>query len=1276
MLEARAKGKPHDRNLRRLVDTLARSRQALEQRTASVPALVYPEALPISAHRDELAAALRAHQVVVVCGETGSGKSTQLPKVLLELGYGVDGPIGHTQPRRLAARSLARRLADELGPTGADLVASTVRFDDRAGPSTLVRYLTDGVLLAQTRKDPALLHYSALIIDEAHERSLNIDFLLGYLRRLLPRRPDLRVVITSATIDTERFAAFFGKGPEPAPVLEVSGRGYPVEVRYRPPEPDEATGEVDWPAAIAEACDELLREGPGDVLVFLPTQRLIQETARHLEGHPFPRNESVELLPLYARLALKEQQRLFARGDRRRIVLATNVAESSVTVPGIVGVVDTGLARISRYSPRARIQRLPIEDVARASADQRAGRCGRVAPGVCIRLYEQADLEKRPAFATPEIQRSNLAAVVLSMTALRLGRIEDFPFLDPPRRAMVQDGYRTLRELSALDDQGRLTALGQELARLPVDPRIGRMILAARDEGCLEEVLILAAAFETADPRLRPPGQEQAADAAHAPWVDGDSDMLARLALWDHVTGLRDQLGSSAWRRRLRAEFLSVQRVREWMDVHRQLADLMGERGLVATPTPGGTDQRAIHRALLSGLLCYVAHRTEKGVYQGSDGKPLAIWPGSGLSLRNPRWIVAAEVVETSRRYARTVARVDARDIEEVAGDLVSVAWRDPFWDRDSGRVLAWQKLSLWDLPLVPRRRAPFERVDPVLARELFIRHGLAEGQLETGAPFLAHNLALANQVAALEARTRRRDLLADLDARFDFYDRRLPDDVVGAASFHRWRRRTEKAEPDLLFMQLDDLLRGDADEPGQEAFPDALELEGGPLPLRYHLRPGEEDDGVTLEVPVERLAGLDAERLEWLVPGLLKEKVVALMRSLPKALRRTFVPVPTRADEALALMEHGRGRLTASLAAALQRVGGQPVAEQALDASRLPEHLRLRVEVLGADGAVLAAGRDLDLLRAGLRQRTHQAVDALADSRWRRTGCTSWEFGELPERVAVPADGGTVTAYPALVDEGDSVGLTLMPRARDAALSSRLGLQRLVRLAHQGRLRHRLQRHPRWQALLLAFATAGDGAELLDQLVDRCVRRTWLQAAPTVRDAQAFETLLAFGEVRMVEVLDQVVAAADAALAAAQRVRLLLDEVSGRPWGDTHARLAAHLEALLEGRFLAEGSWERFIHLHRYLGALERRIERIATRGTAADGELDARVRRHRAQLATLPEPDGAQPELEQAVDRYAWLVEEFAVSTFAQELGTATKVSERRLEKQRQLIADLARA
>lgn len=904
--------------LRQLADQIAAAEAVVAARHAAVPAVSYPD-LPVSERRREIADAIRAHQVVVIAGETGSGKTTQLPKVCLEAGRGIRGTIGHTQPRRLAARTVAQRIADELGSPLGETVGYTVRFTDQVSDRTLIKLMTDGILLAEIQRDRRLLRYDTLILDEAHERSLNIDFLLGYLRALLPRRPDLKLIITSATIEPRRFSEHFAN----APVIEVSGRTYPVEIRYRPLEialpsataddPDDPDHEIvrtetrDEVEAIVDAIAELEAEPPGDVLVFLSGEREIRDTAEALTGL-----KHTEVLPLYARLPTAEQQKVFAPHTGRRVVLATNVAETSLTVPGIRYVVDPGNARISRYSRRLKVQRLPIEPISQASAAQRAGRCGRVAPGVCIRLYSEADFAARPRYTEPEILRTNLAAVLLQMAALQLGDIENFPFLDPPDRRSVRDGVQLLTELGAFDRQGAITERGRRLARLPVDPRLGRMILAAQTEGCVREMLVLAAALSIPDPRERPSDREEAARQKHARFADEHSDFMSYLNLWRYLREQRKELSGNQFRRLCRAEFLHYLRIREWQDLVGQLRGIAGELG-ITEESGEPADPARVHAALLAGLLSHVGMRREDSrEFAGARNSRFVLAPGSVLSKRPPRWVVVAELVETTRLYGRTAARIQPEAVERVAGDLVQRSHSEPHWDPDRGEVMAYERVTLYGLPLVSRRRVGYARIDPVLARELFIRHALVEGDWHTRHRFFADNARLRGELEELEERARRRDLVVGDDDVYALYDARIPADVVSARHFDAWWKKQRHQTPDLLTFTRADLLR--TEETGDADRPDSWRAGDVTLPLTYRFQPGAADDGVTVHVPIDVLARLGGDEFAWQVPALREELVTALIRSLPKDLRRNFVPAP---DTARGAGRHRSGRRAAAACAA-----------------------------------------------------------------------------------------------------------------------------------------------------------------------------------------------------------------------------------------------------------------------------------------------------------------------------------------------------------------------
>src|SRR6186713_2434731 len=939
-----------------LAQKIAASTAARAARAASVPKVVYPEELPISANREEIRRAIEKHPVVILCGETGSGKTTQLPKICLEAGRGVAGVIGHTQPRRIAARAVAARIAEELKVPLGQLVGYKLRFQDHSRPEGLIKLMTDGILLAETQGDRFLDAYDTIIIDEAHERSLNIDFLLGYLKWLLPRRPDLKLIITSATIDPERFSKHFGD----APIINVSGRSYPVEIRYREVELDEDDETaVDEQAAILSAVDELWSEQAGDILVFLSGEREIRETAESLRKH---HPENCEILPLYSRLSQPEQERVFRPTGSRRVVLSTNVAETSLTVPGIRAVIDTGLARISRYSHRSRLQRLPIEKISQASARQRSGRCGRIGPGIAIRLYSEEDHLARPAFTEPEIQRTNLAAVILQMHALRLGDIEAFPFVEPPDGRYVRDGQRTLRELGALSEEGQLTDIGRQLAKLPLDPRLGRMLIAAASEHCLEEVAIMASALSVPDPRDRPADKQTQADQKHAPLRDEQSDFLSLLKLWREYEKQRANLSRARLRGWCKENFLSYLRLTEWHDVHGQVMEVVkGELALKLNAQPG--QYASIHRALLAGLLSQVANRREQGEYLGANGSKIFIHPGSGQFKARPAWIVSAEQVETTKVYARNVARVEPAWIEQAGAHLVKRQHYEPHWERRASRAAIYERVTLFGLVLSSGRSVPFENIDPKAARELFIRHALVHMEYDSRAPFLAHNLKLLKDMEYLQQKGRRVDLLGDENQLYAFFDARVPEGISTGAAFERWRREAEAKDPKLLWLTERDIAASDAAlDTGR--FPD--HLSAGPLvvQLRYRFDPGNEDDGVSALVPLHVLNQLAEEPFGWLVPGLFEEKITALVRSLPKNLRVHFVPVPEAVERALPLLERGRDSLHKQLAAALTRTGGIVVPADAFRDELLPPHLRINYVLVDDANKVIARSRSLASLR------------------------------------------------------------------------------------------------------------------------------------------------------------------------------------------------------------------------------------------------------------------------------------------------------------------------
>jgi len=1240
----------------RLTQKIAASAAARAARAASVPKLTYPEDLPISASRDEIRRAIEQHPVVILCGETGSGKTTQLPKICLAAGRGVAGIIGHTQPRRIAARAVGARIAEELGVQLGQLVGYKLRFQDRSRPEGLIKLMTDGILLAETQGDRFLDSYDTIIVDEAHERSLNIDFLLGYLKWLLPKRPDLKVIITSATIDPERFSRHFGD----APIINVSGRSYPVEVRYRPVEleEDDETA-VDEQAAILSAVDELWREQAGDILVFLSGEREIRETAESLRKH---HPQGCEVLPLYSRLSQEEQQRVFKPAGRRRIVLSTNVAETSLTVPGIRAVIDTGVARISRYSHRSRLQRLPIEKISQASANQRSGRCGRVAAGIAIRLYSEEDFLARPAFTEPEIQRTNLAAVILQMHALKLGDIEAFPFVEPPDGRLIRDGQRTLRELGALSEEGALTDIGRRLAKLPLDPRLGRMLLAATAEHCLEEVAIIASALSVPDPRDRPADKQTQADQKHAPLRDEQSDFLSLLKLWREFDKQREQLSRAKLRGWCKENFLSYLRLTEWHDVHGQVMEVVkGELALKPNAQPG--EYASIHRALLAGLLSQIANRREQGEYLGANGTKLFIHPGSGQFKARPAWIVSAEQVETTKVYARNVARVEPAWIEQVAEHLVKRQHYEPHWERRASRAAIYERVTLFGLLLSSGRRVPYEQIDAKAARELFIKHALVHMEYDSRAPFLAHNLKLLQDTEYLQQKGRRVDLLGDETQLYAFFDARIPDGISTGAAFERWRREAEAKDPKLLWLTERDISPGDAELDAMR-FPD--HLSAGPLviQLRYRFEPGHEDDGVSALIPLHVLNQLPGEAFEWLVPGLLDEKVEALVRSLPKNLRVHFVPVPEAVARALPLLDSGRGSLYAQLADALLRTGGVPVPSDAFREDLLPPHLRMNFVLLDDADKVIARSRSLAALRekhAGASQQHYAKQSQLT------TGAHTWVFGDLPERQDVTQGGRAQLGYPALVDEVGSVGLRVFATPGEARVSHQRGCARLIRLVMardfksyrrdlpvnvQGEIVYRaLAQHPLLDPDLVA------GRDLREDLLDRIVMTVFLEGREPLRSSTAFEARVAELRGGIGLPAQEISRHVQTALERLGRIQAALPKAAAPAAADIRAQLAW----LVPAGFLLTTPGERLREYSRYLQAIEQRLEKLG-RDPRRDAQLAAEIApietryRNRVKAERGLRPPGD--------DEFRWMLEEFRVSLFAQQLGTRARISARRLE------------
>jgi ATP-dependent helicase HrpA len=1280
-----------------IAEAVDRGEQRVAARRAAVPAIRYPEALPVSGRREDIAAAIRDHQVVIVAGETGSGKTTQIPKICLELGRGVRGLIGHTQPRRLAARTVAARIAEELGTELGDAVGWKVRFTDHVGENTLVKLMTDGILLAELTGDRMLRQYDTLIIDEAHERSLNIDFILGYLTQLLPRRPDLKVVITSATIDPERFADHFSQAlGTTVPIVEVSGRSYPVEVRYRPivdPDDPDADPDRDQLDAIGDAVAELQREGSddgsgADILVFLPGEREIRDTADALGKRDF---RNTEILPLYARLSTAEQHRVFAPHPGRRVVLATNVAETSLTVPGIRYVVDPGTARISRYSRRLKVQRLPIEKVSQASANQRAGRCGRVADGICIRLYAEDDFDARPEFTDPEILRTNLASVILQMISLDLGELTEFPFVERPDARAVGDGLALLHELGALDGH-KLTAVGRALAALPVDPRLGRMLVEADRNGCLREVLVIAAALSVQDPRERPTEHRQAADEKHArfagEWTAGGStldaagsDFLAFLNLWRYVGERREELSGGRFRRLLREEFLHYLRIREWQDLHAQLRQAARTAGL--TPNDSDADPDRIHLAVLSGLLSQVGlrddgadagrdrrgDRNDRGgrstgrEFLGARGARFMIFPGSPLAKKPPRWVMAAELVETSRLFARTVARINPDWIEPLAGHLVKRNHSEPHWSRKRAAAVATERVTLHGIPIVAGRTVDFGRIDPEAARELFIRHALVEGDWDTRHRFFHANRELLEDVEELEHRARRRDLVVDEDTLVAFYEERIPADVVSGRHFDSWWKKTSRREPDRLDFTEEMLRTAQADGVDRDAYPDHVEAGGLTLPLSYAFDPGARTDGVTVDVPVAALHQVDPTPFTWQVPGLREELVTALIRTLPKQLRRLFSPAPDHARAVLSRLQAEREPLLDGLERELGRMRGVDIPREAWELNRLPEHLTVTFRVVDEAGREVATGTDLDALRHRLAPKVREEL-AAAGADIEQTGATTWAFGSLPREHPIRRGSHTVTGFPGLVDRGTSVDVRVFPTAAERDPAHHRGVRRLL-LSETASPARQVQRDLDNAAkLALSRNPHGSVAALLDDCVTAAADHLIAAAGGPAWDERSYARLRKLLAERLASTTLQVLQSVRAVLVVWHRVQAQLGDLRAPVLAAGLADIAAQVDALVSPGFATAAGATRLVDVARYLQGVERRIEKLRT-DPGRDAEWTAQIRivadEYATELAALPA--GVEPGA--ALREIRWMIEELRVSLYAHPMRTRYPVSIKRIQK-----------
>lgn len=1249
----RVQHKPDDAAISGLQAAIEASCARRLHRLKNLPVPRYPEELPVSERREDILECIRNNQVTIICGETGSGKTTQLPKMCLELGRGVDGLIAHTQPRRIAARSVANRIAEELNSTLGDIVGYKVRFNEEGSEDNYIRLLTDGILLAEIRSDRYLNQYDTIIIDEAHERSLNIDFLLGYFRWLLPQRKDLKLIITSATIDPQRFSTHFDN----APIIEVSGRTFPVEIRYRPlvtDDPDEA--DRNQIQGIIDATDELMRIAPGGILVFLSGEREIRETAEALRKH---HPASTEILPLFARLSAGEQNRIFQPGKSARIVLATNVAETSLTVPGIRYVVDTGVARISRYSWRARVQRLPIEAVSQASANQRSGRCGRTSDGIAIRLYSEEDYLSRPEFTDPEILRTNLASVILQMAILKLGDVEKFPFVEAPDMRMIRDGFKLLFELGAVDEDYNISDIGRRLAHLPVDPRFGRMLLAAEEFRSLQEVLVIVSALASQDPRERPLDKQQAADEKHSRYKHEQSDFMAYLNLWQYTQEQKKELTQNKYRQLCKKEYLSYLRLREWEDIYRQLRQSLRDQKITIGTEESSYDP--IHQSLLTGLLGHVALQEEKQEYLGANGRKLFIFPSSGLRKKSPKWIMAAEQVETSRLFARTVAKIQPEWIEKLGEHLIRRTYSEPRWEKRPAQVAADERATLYGITVTPQRRVHFGPIDPVLSREIFIRHALVYSEFNSKAAFIKHNRDLIEELEELEAKSRRRDILVDEQILFEYYEQRIPKNIYNGRSFERWAKKLQQEDPNALKMTREDLMQRDDSHVREEQYPNLLEVHGMRLPLAYHFEPGNEADGVTLQVPAAALHQLNSCRFDYLVPGMLQDKVTEMIRTLPKQIRKQFVPAPDYAQACCeAIQPSDDVSLIAAVAHQLHRMSGTQIDNEVLQNVRFSDHHSMRFAIIDEVGKVIKAGRDLAALKGGVARTTSEQLQQRATQSIERENITEWDFGDLPESAAIKTAGMQIKAWPALVDHTTSVAIQLFDNQAKALRQQ--GLRRLYMLNLRKESQYLLKNLPGIQKLCLNYASTGSCEELKKSIHDNAFRLTF--DCHGIRTEAVFKEQIDTNKAKLIPTATTICEQLSIFLPSVHDIRKRMKGSIDPQSLEALSDIKQQLETLVYPGFLDTLDLHTLRQYPRYLKAIQRRLDKLRE-SPLKDRQLRLQVTKHMAQYQQLIKQ---KPELQgdENLQQYRWMIEEFRVSLFAQELGTAAPVSDKRLSKQ----------
>jgi ATP-dependent helicase HrpA len=1252
--------KVDNQSLVKLAEEIELSVTRAQTRKQNLPVITYPEDLPIAQKSELIKKTILENQVTVLCGETGSGKTTQLPKICLDIGLGIRGKIGHTQPRRLAARAVSQRIAEELNTELGNEVGFKVRFSDRSNDKSYIKLMTDGILLAECNHDPYLNQYDTIIIDEAHERSLNIDFLLGYMKRLIRKRKDLKLIITSATIDPDRFSKHFNN----APVINVSGRTYPVEVRYRPYQSADDETSRTLQDGIIDAVNELSRIDRGDILVFLSGERDIRETADALSKETANRAlDNTEVLPLLARLSNAEQNRIFHPSNKRRIVLATNVAETSLTVPGIKYVIDSGVARISRYSWRSKIQRLPIEKISRASADQRKGRCGRVSAGICIRLYEEEDFDLRDEFTAPEIQRTNLAAVILQMENLRLGHIDDFPFVEPPEDRLINDGYKLLFELGAIDAQHKITRIGKHLGHFPIDPKLARMLLQAKNENALREVLVIVSALATQDPRERPLDKQQAADEKHAAFIDKASDFIFYIKLWDAYHAEKKQLSANQLRKWCKKNFISWMRVREWIDTYNQIKQMLSNMKLTLNSTAASYDQ--IHQALLIGLLANIGFKDEGKEYLGARSKKFNVFPGSALFKSPPKWIMAAEIVETSRVYARTNAKIDVAWIEDKARHLLKYHYSsNPHWEKKRSQVIALEQATLYGLVIHADKKVSYGRINPSEAKEIFIRCALVQGDFECRAKFFIHNQRLLEELEALEAKSRRRDIIVDENVLYDFYEQQLPDEINNGAALDKWLRNNPGKEK-ALFLTTDDLMRQDATLVSDTMFPDHLVMNGSRFPVEYHFDPRNHCDGITLITPVAGLNAVNPQRCEWLIPGLLQEKIIALIKSLPKQLRKNFVPAPNFAEACIEALEPSDDSLTAALANHLKKMTGVLVPYDAWNVNDVSPHLLMNFRVIDHDGAVVEQGRDLqaikDVLAGDLDDVSEMSDEADRDTAYNQDDVGPDIIDTLPETVELELQGVLIKAYPALVKDGRQVNLRALQNKKTAQYETAKALRQLVINALPEQVKHLKRSIPDIQNLCLKYSDFGRCDELKQDIIDKTIDDVFLCGG--IHSAKEFEEKLGQGRGQIHEKAEQWSRLLTGILDGYRALKKLIKNPTLAQL-EMVADIQQQLAYLFPKNFITVIDREWLEQYPRYLMGIDKRVEKSKTNMTR-DRQIKIEFSRLWDEYIRRQKLLEKQHIYSQQLTHYRWMLEEYRISLFAQELKTRFPVSDKRLRK-----------